>query len=165
MDSTTYRVGLGHDTHRLEPGRRFVLGGVSIPHERGPAGHSDGDVLLHAIVDALLGAAGWGDIGERFPNTDPQWAAADSALFVREVLLAVRGGGWSIVNVDCTVQAERPQLTPHKPAIRRRLAELLEIPAASVNVKAKTGEAVGPIGRGEAIAADAVVLLRRDSNE
>lgn len=161
MTTGNIRVGLGHDTHRLESGRKLVLGGVAIDFDRGLAGHSDADVLLHALTDALLGAAGLGDIGEWFPNTDPQWAAADSAVFVQAAVDAVRQRGWEVGNVDCTVFAQRPKLSPHKMAIRDRLAELLDIPPETVNVKAKTGEHVGPVGREEAIDADAVVLLIR----
>lgn len=161
-----FRVGLGHDVHRLGPGRKFVLGGIEIDNPVGPIGHSDADVLLHAMVDALLGAAGLGDIGEWFPDTDPKWAGADSSKLLTEALSQVRARGWNVVNLDCTIFAEHPKLTPHKIAIRRRLAELLEIPAETINVKAKTGEAVGPIGRGEAIGADVVVLLtRKDESE
>ena len=158
------RVGLGHDIHRLAPGRKLILGGVEIPFDRGPVGHSDADVLLHAITDALLGAAGLGDIGEWFPNTDERWAGADSALLLSHALDAVRKQDWQVVNLDCTVWAEQPKLTPHKPAIRRRLAEILELPEERINVKAKSGEAVGPVGRGEAITADAVVLVQRSHN-
>ncbi len=157
-----FRVGLGHDVHRLEAGRKFVLGGVAIENPVGPVGHSDADVLLHALVDALLGAAGLGDIGEWFPDTDPKFAGADSTTLLAETLAEVRTRGWHVVNLDCTIFAERPKLTPHKSEIRRRLAELMEVAAETVNVKAKTGEKVGPIGRGEAIAADVVVLLSRD---
>ena len=156
------RVGLGHDIHRLAAGRTLVLGGVVIEHESGLCGHSDADVLLHALTDALLGAAGLGDIGERFPNTDPRWADADSAIFVGGALAAIGEQQWKIANVDCTIFAEQPKLTPHKPAIRHRLAELLEIDVDAVNVKAKTGEAVGPVGRGEAMAAETIVLLIRE---
>lgn len=159
-----FRVGLGHDLHRLGPGRAFVLGGITIDNHVGPIGHSDADVLMHALVDALLGAAGLGDIGEWFPDTDPRWKGADSAMLVSEALSQVRSRGWRIVNLDCTIFAERPKLSPHKVAIRRRVAELMEIAAESVNVKAKTGEEVGPIGRGEAIAAEVIVLLARDDN-
>jgi len=155
------RVGLGHDIHRLEAGRQLVLGGVSIEYDYGPVGHSDADVLLHAVTDALLGAIGLGDIGERFPNTDPRWVGADSAVFVRDAVLAVRQRHWEIANLDCTIFAEKPKLAGHKPALRQRLAELLGIAADAVNVKAKSGEQVGPVGREEAIAADAVVLLVR----
>ena len=154
-----YRAGLGHDRHRLVAGRPLMLGGVRIEHEFGLDGHSDADVLLHAITDALLGALGLGDIGEWFPNTDPQWQGADSVVFLSAALREVHSRGWTIANLDCTVHAERPKLSPLKPAIRTRLAELLGVPAELINVKAKTGEKVGPIGRQEAIDADAIVLL------
>lgn len=155
------RVGLGHDRHRLCQGRPLILGGVRIEHELGLDGHSDADVLLHAVTDALLGALGLGDIGEWFPNTDPRWQGADSATFVKAATTEIRSRGWEIGNLDCTVHAERPKLSPLKPAIRARLAELLAIPEDRINVKAKTGERVGPIGRQEAIDADAVVLITR----
>lgn len=155
------RVGLGHDRHRLCPGRPLILGGVRIEHELGLDGHSDADVLLHAVTDALLGALGLGDIGEWFPNTDPRWQGADSVIFVQAATREVRSRGWEIGNLDCTLHAERPKLSPLKPAIRSRLAELLEIAEDRINVKAKTGERVGPVGRQEAIDADAVVLLTR----
>src|SRR5262245_33457870 len=141
-----HRIGLGHDTHRLAPGKPLVVGGVTIPHETGPVAHSDGDVLLHAITDALLGAAGLGDIGEWFPDNDPQFAGADSAILLEKVVARLKGDGWSIVNIDCTVHAQRPKLSPHKPAIAKRIAELLHLDAGQVNVKAKTGEKVGPVG-------------------
>jgi 2-C-methyl-D-erythritol 2,4-cyclodiphosphate synthase len=153
------RIGLGHDVHRLVPGRKLVLGGVSIDYPFGTDGHSDGDVLLHALTDAILGAAGLGDIGEWFPDTDPQWKNADSGQFVEKAVSLVQEQGWEIGNVDCTIFAEQPKLKQDKPKIRRRVAELLGIPEEAVNIKAKTGEKVGPIGRGEAIAADAMVLL------
>jgi 2-C-methyl-D-erythritol 2,4-cyclodiphosphate synthase len=153
------RVGLGHDTHRLGAARPLRLGGVLIPHESGPVAHSDGDVLLHALIDALLGAAALGDIGEWFPDVDPAWRDADSAALVTEVCRRVRSAGWQVVNVDAVVFAQRPKLSPHKLSIRRRIAELLALPEAQVSVKAKTGEGVGPIGREEAIAAEVVVLV------
>jgi 2-C-methyl-D-erythritol 2,4-cyclodiphosphate synthase len=155
------RVGLGHDTHRLVDGRRLVLGGVDVEFERGLDGHSDADVLLHAVTDAMLGAAGLGDIGEWFPNTDSQWAGADSTVFLAEALRATREKGWEIANLDCTIFAERPRLSSVKPQIRTRIAELLDLQLDQVNVKAKSGEKVGPIGREEAISADAIVLLVR----
>ena len=161
MSLADYRVGLGHDRHRLVAGRSLILGGVAIEFELGLDGHSDADVLLHAVTDAILGAAGLGDIGEWFPNTDPQWQGADSKVFLRAALRAVRERGWSVVNLDCTIHAERPKLSPHKRTIAESIAVMLEIPADRVNVKAKTGEKVGPIGRLEAIDADAVVLLGR----
>jgi 2-C-methyl-D-erythritol 2,4-cyclodiphosphate synthase len=157
-----FRVGIGHDCHRLAEGRVLMLGGVRIEHERGLLGHSDADVLLHAVTDAVLGAAGLGDIGELFPDTDSRYRGADSAELLRSALAAVREHRWRVVNLDCTVAAERPKLSPHKPAIRRRIAELLGVPLESVNVKAKTGERVGPVGREEAMTAEAVVLLCRE---
>ena len=157
----TFRVGLGHDTHRLIAGRPLILGGVRIEHELGLDGHSDADVLLHAITDALLGAAALGDIGELFPNTDPRWANADSAIFVQAALSKLGELGWKIVNLDCTIHAERPKLSAFKLMIAARVAELLGLAAEQVNVKAKTGEKVGPIGRQEAISADVVVLIER----
>ncbi len=153
------RIGLGHDVHRLVEGRTLVLGGVAIEYHLGPDGHSDGDVLLHALTDAVLGAAGLGDIGTWFPDTDPKWKDADSAQFLEAAVALVRERGWRIGNVDCTIFAEQPKLKEDKPRIRGRVAEILGISADAVNIKAKTGEKVGPIGRGEAIAADAVVLL------
>ena len=156
------RVGLGHDVHRLVSGRKLVLGNVPIEFDRGAEGHSDADVLLHAIVDALLGAAGLGDIGEWFPNTDPNWANADSQIFLRKTLEEVHRRGWTLSNLDCTIWAEQPKLTPYKPQIKQRLAELLGMEVERINVKAKSGEQVGPVGRGEAVAADAVVLIVRE---
>ena len=155
------RVGLGHDTHRLVPGRELKLGGVLIEFDCGLEGHSDADVLLHAITDALLGAAGLDDIGESFPPRDPKWKDADSAVFLTRSLDAVRKSGWEVCNLDCTVFAEEPKLSGDRDRIRTRLAGLLGTDRNAVNVKAKTGEGVGPIGRGEAISADAVVLLMR----
>jgi 2-C-methyl-D-erythritol 2,4-cyclodiphosphate synthase len=158
------RVGQGHDTHRTVTGRPLILGGVRIePAEFGLDGHSDADVLLHAITDALLGAAGLGDIGEWFSNTDPRWKGADSAELLRSVLTAVHKDRWRILNLDCTIHAERPKLSVWKPIIGSRLAQLLSLTPNQINVKAKSGEQVGPVGRGEAIMADAVVLLVRSS--
>jgi 2-C-methyl-D-erythritol 2,4-cyclodiphosphate synthase len=156
------RVGHGHDTHRLTRGRSLILGGVTIDHERGLDGHSDADVLLHAITDAVLGASGLGDIGQWFPDTDPKWAGADSGQLLKTAVSEVRRKNWTIVNVDCTISAEEPRLSPHRSAIRESVAGLLGIPTENVNIKAKTGEGVGPVGRKEAISADAVVLLIRD---
>jgi 2-C-methyl-D-erythritol 2,4-cyclodiphosphate synthase len=153
------RIGLGHDVHRLGTGRTLVLGGVSIEHHSGPEAHSDGDVLLHALTDALLGAAGLGDIGQWFPDTDSKWKNAESGQFVRKAVALIEERGWRIANVDCTIFAEQPKLMNVKPKIQARVADLLGIPVELVNIKAKTGEKVGPIGRGEAIAADAIVLL------
>ena len=149
------RTGIGIDTHRFEDGRRLVLGGVEIPGERGLAGHSDADVLTHAIVDALLGAASLGDIGELFPDTDELWRDADSMALLRDVLGRVQAAGWAVAHVDTTVVLERPQLAPHRDAIRESLASVL----GSVNVKFTTGEKMGFVGREEGAAALAVATL------
>jgi 2-C-methyl-D-erythritol 2,4-cyclodiphosphate synthase len=164
MLSDEYRVGLGHDTHRIEAGRRLMLGGVHVPFDRGLAGHSDADVLLHAITDALLGAAGLGDIGEAFPDTDPAYAEIDSAILLRRSHERVGEAGWSVVNVDATVHAQLPKLSPHKPEMKQRIAEILRLSPDRVNVKAKTGERVGPVGTQQAMTAEAIVLLKRCSD-
>ena len=135
------------------------LGGIEVPHDRRPVGHSDADVLLHAVTDALLGAAALGDIGEMFPDTDPANRGRDSADMLRQAFAAVAEAGWQVVNVDCIVMAQRPKLAPYMQAIRRRVAEILAVEPDAVGLKAKTGEQVGPIGREEAIAAQCVVLL------
>ena len=153
------RVGIGHDTHRLAEGRPLWLGGVRVEHPRGLVGHSDADVVLHAVTDALLGAAGLGDIGDAYPDTDPAWRGCDSALFLRETLARLNRDGWNVVNLDVTIFAQEPKLGPVKGQIRTRLAELLRLDAGRVNVKAKTGEKVGAIGRAEAIGCQAVVLV------
>lgn len=158
----TLRVGTGFDLHRLVPGRPLILGGVTIPHKMGLAGHSDADALLHAVADALLGASGLGDIGRLFPDDDPRYAGADSAALLREVVSRVRAAGWRPVNVDTTIVAERPRLAPHVPAMRENLAKWLGLDLDAVSVKAKTHEGVDAIGRQEAIAAQAVLLLERD---
>jgi 2-C-methyl-D-erythritol 2,4-cyclodiphosphate synthase len=155
------RIGMGTDIHRLVDGRPLILGGISIDYEQGLDGHSDADVLLHAVTDALLGALGAGDIGEWFPNTNEKWKNASSDQFLKAAVEEAHRRNWVIANMDCTISAERPKLSPYKDKIKDRLAALLEIPVELVNVKAKTGEAVGPIGRGEAISSDAVVLLTR----
>jgi 2-C-methyl-D-erythritol 2,4-cyclodiphosphate synthase len=152
------RVGIGHDTHRLVEGRPLILGGVRVEFERGLAGHSDADVVLHSVADALLGAAALGDIGELFPDTDPEWEGLDSAVLLEAVRGRVAEAGWSPVNCDIIIHAERPKLSAYKPAIRAGVARLLGLPESAVNVKAKTGERVGHLGRGEAIACQAVVL-------
>jgi len=156
------RVGSGHDTHRLVEGRPLLLGGVRIEHAKGLAGHSDADVVLHAVTDALLGAAGLGDIGDRYPDTDPQWKDADSRRFLAETLEHLNRLGWRTVNLDVTIFAQEPKLGPVKAAIREKLAELLQVPTERVNVKAKTGEKVGHIGRGEAIGCHATVLIESE---
>jgi 2-C-methyl-D-erythritol 2,4-cyclodiphosphate synthase len=153
------RAGIGYDSHRLAPGRRLVLGGVEIPNELGLDGHSDSDVLTHAVIDALLGAAALGDIGGHFPDTDERWRDADSIELLRAVVEMVTGRGHAIENVDCTVILEAPKLSPHREAIRARLADALGIAAECVNVKASTGERMGFVGRGEGAAAMAVAML------
>jgi 2-C-methyl-D-erythritol 4-phosphate cytidylyltransferase/2-C-methyl-D-erythritol 2,4-cyclodiphosphate synthase len=157
--ASVMRVGTGYDLHRLVPGRPFVLGGVVIPFDKGPAGHSDADVVCHALSDALLGAAAAGDIGQHFPDTDPRWAGADSLRLLRQVVALVRARGYRPVNADVTVIAERPKLGAHRPAIVVSLASALQLPPDAVSVKAKTNEGVDATGRGEAIAAHAVVLV------
>jgi 2-C-methyl-D-erythritol 2,4-cyclodiphosphate synthase len=154
------RAGIGYDCHRLSDGRRLVIGGVEIPHERGLDGHSDADVLAHAVIDALLGAAGLGDIGEHFPDTDERWRDADSMVLLEAVVGMVGAAGLDVENVDCTVIIEAPKLAPHRQAIRASLARALGLEAASVNVKATTGERMGFVGRGEGVAALAVASLR-----
>ncbi len=153
------RVGSGHDTHRLAEGRPLILGGITIPHSKGLVGHSDADAVLHAVTDALLGAAGLGDIGDAYPDTEPRWQNGDSRLFVTETLARLNQLGWQVVNVDVTIFAQEPKLGPVKAAIRANLATLLHLATDAVNVKAKTGESVGHIGRGEAIGCHAVVLI------
>ena len=153
------RVGIGHDTHRLKEGRPLILGGTRIEYPRGLEGHSDADVVLHALTDALLGAAGLGDIGDAYPDNDPAFKNADSARFVTETVAKLAEKGWHIVNLDLTIFAQEPKLGPVKAAIRDRVAQLLDIAREQVNVKAKTGEHVGHIGRGEAIGCHAVVLI------
>jgi 2-C-methyl-D-erythritol 2,4-cyclodiphosphate synthase len=152
--------GIGYDSHRLAAGRKLILGGVEIPSDMGLDGHSDADVLTHAIVDALLGAAGLGDIGEHFPDSDERYRDADSIELLQTVLPRVIAQGLELVNVDATVIMERPKLAPHREAIRERLATVLGIAPGRVNVKASTGEGIGFVGRGEGVAALAVVSLR-----
>lgn len=154
-------VGIGYDSHRLSEGRPLILGGVHIPNELGLDGHSDADVLTHAVIDALLGAAGLGDIGEHFPDTDERFKDADSLHLLGIAVTSVIAAGFAIGNVDCTVVMESPKLAPHRQAIRTRLALALELPATRVNVKASTGEGIGFVGRGEGVAALAVAGLER----
>jgi len=156
-----FRIGIGHDTHRLEPGPKLILGGLEIPHDRGCIAHSDGDVLLHALIDAILGALAWGDIGEWFPDTDPAYRGADSQALLRPVLDRLAAEGWQIGNVDSIVFAQQPKLSLFKHPLRERLAEILALSVEQVSVKAKTGEKVGPVGREEAICAEVIVLLQR----
>jgi 2-C-methyl-D-erythritol 2,4-cyclodiphosphate synthase len=156
------RVGQGFDVHALVSGRRLVLGGIEIAHEHGLLGHSDADALLHAITDAILGAAGLGDIGGFFPDSDPVYRDADSRQLLRIVAQRVAAAGWTIGNIDATVIAERPRIGPHVPAMRHAIADACSIAADAVNVKGKTSEKLGAIGRGEGIAVHAVALLTRD---
>jgi 2-C-methyl-D-erythritol 4-phosphate cytidylyltransferase / 2-C-methyl-D-erythritol 2,4-cyclodiphosphate synthase len=157
----TGRAGLGYDLHRLVEGRPLVLGGVTIPFERGLAGHSDADAVCHAVTDAILGAAGAGDIGRHFPDTDPRWKGASSLDLLRRAVEVIRGQGFEVGNVDATVIAERPKLSPYIDAMRATLAGVLGVPTDRVSIKGKTNEGVDAVGRGEAIAAHAVALLRR----
>jgi 2-C-methyl-D-erythritol 2,4-cyclodiphosphate synthase len=154
-------TGIGWDSHRLVEGRALVLGGVEIPFERGLAGHSDADVLTHAVIDALLGAAALGDIGDHFPDTDERWAGADSISLLRTVVGLVTGHGFRVTHVDSTVVMERPKLAPHRDAIRGALAQALGVTPDRVNVKASTAERMGFVGRGEGVAALAVATLAR----
>ena len=157
--SETHRIGIGYDIHRLVEGRKLVLGGVEIPFEKGLLGHSDSDVLTHAICDALLGAAALGDIGTHFPDSDPRWAGASSLEFLARVVELVSEKGYRVANIDATVMAERPRLMPYVQTMREKLASVLQIDVDQVNVKAKTNEGLESVGRGEAMAAQAVALL------
>lgn len=161
MSALPFRIGEGWDVHQLVTGRPLILGGVLIPHSHGLLGHSDADALAHAITDALLGAAGLGDIGRHFPDTDIRFKGADSMRLLAEAARRVRAEGWQLGNVDSTVIAQAPKLAPHIDAMRGRLAEALELAPAAVNVKAKTAEKMGPVGEGRAIEARAICLLLR----
>lgn len=156
-----FRIGQGFDVHALVPGRRLILGGVDIPSERGLLGHSDADVLLHTITDAILGAAGLGDIGRHFPDTDARFAGADSRVLLREAMAAVRAAGFEVANVDATIICERPKILPHVAQMVANIAADLGVAASAVNIKGKTTEKLGFTGRGEGIAAQAVALLVR----
>lgn len=158
------RVGLGYDIHPLVKGRRFVLGGVEIPFEKGPLGHSDGDCLFHAIADALLGAAGLGDMGRYFPDDDRRWKDADSSDFLRDVRSRLKGIGLEIQNLDANILLEEPKLAPYLPKMIENIAELLGIDPSRTNLKAKRGEGIDAVGRGEAVAAQVVVLLQEPSS-
>jgi 2-C-methyl-D-erythritol 2,4-cyclodiphosphate synthase len=153
------RIGEGWDTHALVTGRPLILGGVTIPHTHGLLGHSDADALLHAITDALLGAAGLGDIGRHFPDTDPAFKGADSVALLQEAARRVAEAGWSVANVDSTIVAQAPKMAPHIPVMRARIAQALGLDASRINVKAKTAEKMGPVGEGRAVEARAVCLL------
>jgi 2-C-methyl-D-erythritol 2,4-cyclodiphosphate synthase len=157
--SEAIRVGIGYDIHRLVEGRKLVLGGVEIPFEKGLLGHSDSDVLTHAICDALLGAAALGDIGTHFPDSDPRWAGASSLEFLTHVVGLLSENGFRVANIDATVVTERPKLMPYRQAMRERLAVALNVDIDRINVKAKTNEGLGSVGRGEAMAAQAVAML------
>jgi 2-C-methyl-D-erythritol 2,4-cyclodiphosphate synthase len=159
--NTPFRVGQGYDVHALTPGRKLILGGVHIPHDLGLLGHSDADALLHAITDAILGGAGLGDIGGMFPDTASQWAGADSRSLLRGAMEAVRVAGWQVGNIDATVIAQAPRIAPHVAAMRGNIAADLGIAVDAVNIKGKTTERLGFIGRGEGIAAEAIALLVR----
>lgn len=160
------RIGQGFDVHALVAGRKLIVGGVEIPFERGLAGHSDADVLLHAVCDALIGAAGLGDIGAHFPDTDPRYAGVDSRRLVREVARLLAAHGWRVVNIDATIIAEAPRMAPHIARMRENIAADLDIPPGAVNVKAKTTEGLAFIGRSEGIAAETVALIaRREPND
>ncbi len=155
------RVGLGTDLHRLVSGRPLMIGGINIPFEKGEDGHSDGDVLLHAITDAILGASGLGDIGEMFPPSDEKWKGADSKNLLKQAFLLVKNRGWNIENLDCVLQLEKPKFLPFRKQIIESIADILEIMPEQVFVKAKTGEKLGDIGNGNAISAEAVCLLSK----
>jgi 2-C-methyl-D-erythritol 2,4-cyclodiphosphate synthase len=156
-----FRIGEGWDVHALVPGRKLILGGVEIPHTTGLLGHSDADVLLHAITDAVLGAVGLGDIGRHFPDTDAQFKGADSSVLLQEAMRRVRDKGWELVNVDCTIVAQAPKLAPHMQAINASVAKALGVQPDQVNVKAKTAEKLGPVGMGQSMEARAVALLKQ----
>lgn len=158
------RIGSGFDIHRLVAGRPLVIGGVTIEHDKGLAGHSDADVLAHAVCDALLGAAALGDIGEHFPDTDPIWQGADSMELLSKVAGMLQENNWSIVNVDCTVIAQEPRLAPHRDAMRTNLAKSCGMDKSRVSVKATTAEGAGSVGRKESMAAQAVVMIQDDVN-
>ncbi len=155
------RVGLGFDVHRLEAGRRCVLGGIELPHPTGPLGHSDGDAVLHAVADALLGAAGLDDLGTLFSDRDARWKDADSAQLLRECLTRVHAAGWRVGNLDVVIATEGPRIAPHRAAMRARIAQLLDVAADAVNVKGKTLEGLGALAHGAGVAVQAVVLIER----
>jgi len=155
------KIGLGRDLHRLVKGRRFLLGGIELPAKRGELGHSDGDVLAHAVCDAILGAAALGDIGSLFPPSDPKWKDADSMALLRSVFEMAKQAGWTLVNLDCVVSCEEPKVLPFRDRIRQSLAQTLEVSVDKIFVKGKTGEGLGPVGKGKAVEALAVCLLEK----
>lgn len=156
-----YRVGIGFDVHRFAENRKLMLGGVQIPHDRGLQGHSDADVLLHALADALLGAAGLGDLGTHFPDSDPAWKDAASSIFIEKILGELKD--WTLVNADLILITQTPKITPHRAAIRKSVAEILCVGEDRINIKATTADSMGFIGRGEGMAAQAIVLLKQKS--
>lgn len=160
-DSADWRIGIGYDLHAVVTGRPLRLGGIDIPWDRGLGGHSDGDVVLHAVIDGLFGAAGLPDIGDHFPDTDPAYAGMDSCALMRRAVEEVAGQGWQVHNLDVMIHAERPRLGAHKPAIRESLSRLVGVSAERIAVKAKTNEGLDAVGRGEAIACHVAVLLKR----
>nr|WP_315257452.1 2-C-methyl-D-erythritol 2,4-cyclodiphosphate synthase [uncultured Duganella sp.] len=159
MSKLPFRIGQGYDCHALVEGRKLIIGGVDIPHHVGLLGHSDADVLLHAITDSILGAAALGDIGKHFPDTDPEFKGADSRKLLKEAAKRVVATGYSIGNIDCTIIAQRPKMAPHIPSMRANIAEDLGVDISQVNVKAKTNEKLGYLGREEGIAAESIALL------
>lgn len=159
MTQAQMRIGQGWDVHALVPGRRLIIGGVPIPYHLGLLGHSDADVLLHAIIDAMLGAAGLGDIGTHFPDTDVRWKNADSLVLLAACSALLKEKGWRIQNLDSTVIAQAPKLAPHIPAMREQIAAALALTVTQINIKAKTAEKLGPVGQGQSIEAQAIVLL------
>lgn len=163
IDASQLRIGIGHDTHRLQPGGPLKIGGIEVPYDFELVGHSDADVLLHAVTDALLGAASLGDIGELFPNTDQANKDRDSGDMLQRVVQRVHEAGFQIVNLDCIVFAQRPKFSPYKVAMQKRIAELLQLQPDQVGVKAKTGEHVGPVGEEKAMQAQCVALLCKEA--
>ena len=156
------KIGLGQDTHRLVEGRRFLLGGIELPAKSGELGHSDGDVLAHAVCDAILGAAALGDIGSLFPPSNPQWKDADSMQLLRSACNMVKQAGWTLVSLDCVVCCEQPKVLPYRDDIRRSLSDTLEVSLDKIFLKGKTGEGIGPVGIGEAVEVLAICLLERE---
>ena len=159
--SGEFRVGIGYDSHRLVENRKLIVGGVEIPFEKGLSGHSDGDILFHALTDALLGAVGLGDIGQYFPPSDPRWKDADSRVFLEHARKLIQENGYRVVNVDAVIILEQPRIGPHRDAIRKNVAEVLGIEVERVGLKAKTAEGMGPVGEGKAAEAQAVALVAR----
>jgi len=162
MNKQSIRIGQGWDVHALVPGRALTIGGVQIPYHLGLMGHSDADVLLHAVIDALLGALGLGDIGQHFPDTDTKWKNADSKALLIHLIPKLKEGNWKIVNIDSTVIAQAPRLAAYIPEMRNLIADLLDLDMAQVNIKAKTAEKLGPVGQSQSIEAQAVVLIQSD---